>query len=126
LVREALQEHGVEGELLVIQDGERAIRFIQAPDTPVDSPELIILDLNLPKRPGREVLKAMRQSAKYRDARIVILSSSDAPEERTEAILLGANLYLRKPSRLEEFLNLGAVFKTMLEAQHEKGPGPAN
>jgi two-component system, chemotaxis family, response regulator Rcp1 len=122
LVREALQEYGVEGELLVIQDGEKAIRFVQALDAPADGPELIILDLNLPKRPGREVLKAMRQSAKYQEAKIVILSSSDAPEERSEAIVLGASLYLRKPSRLAEFLNLGAVFKAILEVGHEKGP----
>ena len=122
LVREALQEHGVEGELLVIQDGESAVRFIQALDTPADRPELIILDLNLPKLPGREVLKAMRQSIKYQDARIVILTSSDAPEERAEAVVLGASLYLRKPSNLEEFLSLGAVFRAILEAQRQQGP----
>jgi DNA-binding response OmpR family regulator len=44
----------------------------------------------------------------------VILSSSDAPEDRVETIRLGASQYIRKPSRLQEFMNVGAIFKTML------------
>jgi CheY-like chemotaxis protein len=116
LVREALQEHGVRGELIVISDGEEAIRFITALDArQAPCPDLVIIDLNLPKSPGMEVLKRMRQSAKCGKATSLIFSSSDVESEKLEAQRLGASRYLRKPLRLEEFFRLGAVFREMLE-----------
>ncbi|HEY2843785.1 MAG TPA: response regulator [Bryobacteraceae bacterium] len=115
LVREALAEHGVEGQLVVIADGDKAIQFIEALKTPADCPDLLIVDLNLPRRPGSDVLECIRKSAQCRDATVVILSSSDALPDRIEATELGASAYIRKPSRLEEFLKLGATFRAMLE-----------
>jgi DNA-binding response OmpR family regulator len=56
----------------------------------------------------------MRRSEKCREVAVIILSSSDAVQDRAEAARLGASLYIRKPSRLEEFLNLGAIFKETL------------
>ena len=101
----------------MIGDGDKAIRFIQSLDCrPDDCPDLVIIDLNLPKRPGREVLKDMRQSPTWKHAKIVVLSSSDVPEDRADALQLGASQYIRKPLRLKEFLSLGAVFKAILEA----------
>jgi len=121
LVREALEEHEVDCELLVIGDGDKAIRFIQALDSePAVCPDLFIIDLNLPKRPGRDVLQSMRQSAKCKGATVVILSSSDAVRDRADALELGVSRYIRKPLRLEEFMGLGAIFKEMLEASHNK------
>jgi DNA-binding response OmpR family regulator len=121
LVREALEEHCVDCELLVIGDGDKAIRFIEALDAePAVCPDLFIIDLNLPKRSGREVIQSTRQSAKCKSATVVILSSSDALRDRTEALELGASRYIRKPLRLEEFLGLGAIFKEMLEASRNK------
>ena len=115
LVREALEEHGVEGELVVLADGEAAINFIQSlDDQPATCPDLVIIDLNLPKRPGRDVLKFVRQSVACREVQVVILSSSDAQQDRAETLRLGASRYIRKPSRLEEFMSLGAIFKAML------------
>lgn len=117
LVREALEEHGIEGDLLLIGDGDHAIRYIRSLQTqPVDCPDLVIIDLNLPKRTGHEVLQSMRQDPKCRHAPAVILSSSDASEDRAESMRLGATQYIRKPLRLKEFLNLGAIFKEILEA----------
>jgi two-component system, chemotaxis family, response regulator Rcp1 len=115
LVREALEEHGVEGELIVLTNGENAIEFIRSLDAQrVECPNLVILDLNLPKTTGREVLKWVRQSVSCGQSPVVILSSSDAAEDRAETIGLGASRYIRKPSRLQEFMSLGAIFKTML------------
>jgi DNA-binding response OmpR family regulator len=122
LVREALEEHGVEGELLVISDGDKAIRFIQAIETrPVNCPDLVIVDLNLPKRPGRDVLECIRKSSKCQDITVVVLSSSDAPQDKADAFRLGATKYIRKPLRLDEFLGLGATFREMLELARNKG-----
>jgi DNA-binding response OmpR family regulator len=115
LVREALLEHGVEGELIVLTNGESAIEFIRSLDAQrAECPGLVILDLNLPKRHGREVLEFIRQSASCSRAQVVILSSSDSLKDRTETTRLGASRYIRKPSRLQEFMSLGAIFKAML------------
>jgi DNA-binding response OmpR family regulator len=117
LVRRALEEHGVEGELIVLADGETAIQFIESVDAhSVDCPDLAIVDLSLPKKPGREVLECMRLSETCRHVPIVILSSSGAERDRADGARFGASRYIRKPSRLEEFLNLGAIFKAALEA----------
>jgi CheY-like chemotaxis protein len=115
LVREALEEHGVDGELTVIGDGSTAANFIADLDSKPDGcPDLVILDLNLPRLPGREVLKAMRQSQKCKDVQVAILSSSNAAQDRAQAAALGASCYITKPLRLQEFLRLGAIFRSML------------
>ncbi|HKA00981.1 MAG TPA: response regulator [Candidatus Solibacter sp.] len=114
LVREALEEHGVEGELLVIGDGAAAIAYVETAKDRL--PDLVILDLNLPKRSGREVLQAIRQAAAFRDTAVVVLSSSGAHQDRADTLAAGARQYIRKPLRLEEFLDLGAVFRQLLES----------
>jgi len=111
----ALVEHGIEGGLFVVADGEIAIQLIEELDNqPIDCLDLAIIDLNLPKRPGREVLERIRHSERCRGIPIVILTSSDAQEDRADAARLGADHYIRKPSKLEEFLKLGAFFKQIL------------
>jgi len=118
LVREALEEHGVQCELVVITDGERAIRFIQsldAGDTPL--PDLAILDLNLPKKSGIDVLRQLRAGGRCSRIPVTVLSSSDHPTDKNEAFRFGASRYLRKPPRLAEFMSLGRVFKEMLEGE---------
>lgn len=118
LVREALQEFAIECELIVIRDGESAVEFIQSVENnQAPCPNLVILDLNIPKVPGREVLRCMRGSVKCGHVPVAVLTSSDNQRDREEAAQLGASLYLRKPSRLAEFIKLGGVFKGMLRPQ---------
>jgi CheY-like chemotaxis protein len=115
LVRAALEEHGIPGELIVFSDGEKAIQFIEGIEDCSDPcPDLMILDLNLPKRPGREVLRCRDQSGKLRNIPVVVLSSSDAARDREESARLGADLYLQKPSHLDEFLRIGQIVREML------------
>jgi chemotaxis family two-component system response regulator Rcp1 len=115
LVRKALETHGVEGELLVIADGEKAIEFIGTlQEEAAECPHLAIVDLNLPKKTGREVLERMRLSERCRQIPIIILSSSDAERDKAEAARCGASRYIRKPSKLDDFLALGAIFKAAL------------
>jgi DNA-binding response OmpR family regulator len=110
-----MEEHGLKGELVVAPDGEIAINYIdELDDDLVSCPDLAIIDLNLPRKNGRQVLQRMRQSQKCRRIPVVVLSSSDAEPDRSDSARLGASRYLRKPSRLEEFLGLGAVFKELL------------
>lgn len=116
LVEEALNEHHVKADLLVLGDGEQAIQFVEQFDmVGKPRPRLVILDLNLPKRSGKEVLRCIRDIAQWNQVPVVILSSSNAPDDREETALLGANQYIRKPSQLEEFLSIGAVLKRLWE-----------
>jgi chemotaxis family two-component system response regulator Rcp1 len=120
LVREAIGEHGVDCELSVITDGAEAIAFMDHIDaTSGACPNLIVLDLNLPKCTGLEVLKRIRESGRCTNARVVILSSSDAKSDRIEALNLGANRYIQKPSNLEEFLRVGGTLKDMLSEEEK-------
>jgi DNA-binding response OmpR family regulator len=115
MVREALEEHAVECELLLITNGEKAIEFILQMDTAqAPPPDLVILDLNLPMKPGSTVLEQFRASSRCARVPIVVLSSSDSYRDREQAARLGASRYYKKPTRLMEFLKLGGVFKQML------------
>jgi DNA-binding response OmpR family regulator len=115
LVRKAFEAHDIEGEITILSDGEMAIEFIDGVDSDGEGcPDLVIIDLNLPKRPGREVLERMRNSEKCRETPVLVLSSSDAHSDRADAARFGASRYLRKPLRLDQFLELGAVFKEAL------------
>lgn len=115
LVREALAEHGLHCDVNVMTDGEAAINFIQKIDRgETDCPELVILDLNLPRRSGHEVLQSMRASRRCSQTPVIILSSSAAPADRERSALFGSSLYFTKPSLIDEFLELGAVFKEIL------------
>jgi CheY-like chemotaxis protein len=121
LIREALREHAVDCTLHVVSDGKDALRVISgetgnvsAGSIEAGSIGLIILDLNLPRHDGIEILQKLRESGALGHVPVVVLTSSDSPRDRVLANELGATRYLRKPSNLEEFLSLGAVFKELL------------
>jgi CheY-like chemotaxis protein len=115
LVEEALAEHHVRHALTVIRDGEKAIDYIDAVDLGNSTcPNLVILDLNLPRRSGQDVLRRMRLSTHCGDVPVIILSSSGAPKDRDEAKSLGATLYIKKPNDLAEYLSIGGTIKNLL------------
>ncbi len=113
LLRRALTEHGVDYEMVVVGDGEEAIEYLEK--CKGAKPELIIVDLNLPKEDGIEVLKAYRGSPSFIETQMVILTSSDSPSERQRAEIIGVDAYLRKPIELDAFLALGGTLKKLLE-----------
>jgi chemotaxis family two-component system response regulator Rcp1 len=121
LIREALREHGVDCSLRVATDGKDVLNIIsgEAPDAGPEHLSLIILDLNMPRHDGIEILQKLKESASLERIPVVVLTSSDSPRDRLMATQLGATRYLRKPSNLEEFLSLGATFKELL-GQYEK------
>jgi chemotaxis family two-component system response regulator Rcp1 len=125
LIREALREHGVDCTLRVASDGRDALGIIsgEAPDANTESLSLIILDLNLPRHDGIEILQKLRESVTLEHVPVVVLTSSDSPRDRILANQLGATRYLRKPSSLDEFLGLGAVFKDLLGQTDTGSPG---
>jgi CheY-like chemotaxis protein len=122
LVQEALLEHGVHCNLIHIKDGEEGVRFVNRLDRgEAPCPDLVILDLNLPRQPGSAVLERMRASSSCAHVPVVVLTSSNNQKDRDQAAKLGASLYIRKPSQLTELLKLGALFKQILEEASRRG-----
>lgn len=115
LMREALEAAGVHAKLHVMSDGEKAVRFIDEADGDAGPcPCLVLLDLNLPRKPGIEVLRHLRQSRNCANSLVLIVSSSDSERDRTETACMGANGYFRKPSGYEAYLKIGEVVKGLL------------
>jgi CheY-like chemotaxis protein len=105
LAREAFAGAKLANHLLIAADGEEALRALNAMDRP--RPDLILLDLNLPRMSGLEVLKAIKASPSLREIPVVVLTGSDASADVRESYALGANAYIVKPvhfERLEEIV----------------------
>jgi chemotaxis family two-component system response regulator Rcp1 len=108
LTMEALKQSKVHNELRVAEDGLQAMAFLrregefaQAP-----RPDLILLDLNLPKKDGREVLAEIKNDEDLRRIPVVILTTSQAEEDILRAYNLNANCYVTKPVDLDQFIKV--------------------
>lgn len=116
LIRESLYEAKVDADLHFVHDGEKAVLFFeqadQNPSAPV--PDMVILDINLPKRPGNEVLQQMRRSTRCASALVLVVTSSDSERDREEMRKLGVAAYFRKPSEYQKFMQLGELAKGLL------------
>jgi two-component system, chemotaxis family, response regulator Rcp1 len=126
LVREALREHGVDCAVRVATDGAEVLRIISSEQAWPEAQHLglIILDLNLPRHDGTEILQRLQETPEFTHVPVVVLTSSDSPRDRLMAASrLGAACYLRKPSSLEQFLTLGAVFKDMSGTRRKRDRG---
>jgi len=122
LVEEALEEAQLDYELRVMRNGQQVIDMIERLDSGAaqDLPDLVLLDLNLPKVTGHAVLERVRSSRCFREAKVFIISSSDAPADRERAMKLGAIGYFRKPSNLADFMKIGPRVRAILE---DRGAG---
>jgi CheY-like chemotaxis protein len=115
LIRAALEEHAIDVLLEVAGDGREVLQILDREEKLGETElSLLILDLNLPRHDGIEILHRIRESAVLARIPVVVLTSSDSPRDRTNASQLGAACFLRKPSKLDQFLGLGAVFKDLL------------
>jgi two-component system, chemotaxis family, response regulator Rcp1 len=108
LVVEALRDAKVRNQLHVVQDGVEAMSLLRREGQYVGiaRPDLILLDLNLPRKDGREVLAEIKQDADLKRIPVVILTSSAAEQDVLHAYNLYANCYITKPLALEEFLGV--------------------
>ena len=121
LLREAFSLEGQDVDLLVVTDGEQALEFVQRQGQFSNAaiPDLIVLDLNLPKSDGSDVLRCIRETEAYAGIPVVVLTSSDSPRDRKTIESLGASSFITKPSDLDSFLALGRTligFVTQPEA----------
>ncbi len=113
LVRRALAEYRIAHELHVVRDGGEALDFIAHMGEPggVPCPDVFLLDLNLPKVDGAEILARFRQHPECIHTPVIAVSSSDMPQDLTRMAALGVDRYFKKPSDLTAFLELGAVVR---------------
>ena len=116
LVREVVREKQLPFEIHVVSDGEKAFAFLERAerDGEAPKPDILLLDLNLPKRDGFEVLRRLRASTVLADTPVVVVTSSDSPHDIEQARELGAG-YFRKPPNYTEFMKLGAVLAEVLK-----------
>lgn len=108
LTREALDDAKVRNELNVVGDGVEALEYLrrQGPHTGAPRPDLILLDLNLPRKDGREVLAEIKQDPDLKRIPVVVLTTSKAEEDILRSYDLHANCYVTKPVDLNQFLSI--------------------
>lgn len=113
LIREAFKESGVPGSLRIACDGEQAMQYLRREGDYKDSrrPTFVLLDLNLPRKDGCEVLAEIKGAAELRRIPVLILSTSTREEDIQRAYDLHANCYIPKPSDLEKLVELGRELK---------------
>ena len=117
LIREALRLAGIpQDNLQVARDGEIAMRLFEQleADGPPVCPDLVLLDINLPKKRGGDILRRIRASTKCPATKVLVVTSSGLQSDRDQMERLGANGYFRKPSEYAAFMELGLLVRTLL------------
>ena len=105
LTRETMRSEKICNNLHVVRDGEEALDFLRKVGRFADAPrpDLVLLDLNIPKKDGREVLREMKSDDTLMDIPVVVLTSSDAQEDIAKSYNLHCNAYVRKPIDFEGY-----------------------
>jgi two-component system, chemotaxis family, response regulator Rcp1 len=108
LAEEALKESKVRNRLHHVEDGVEAMRFLRREGAyeGVSAPDLILLDLNLPRKDGREVLAEVKEDPKLRMIPVVVLTTSEAERDLVKSYDLHANAYIVKPLDLNRFIGI--------------------
>ncbi|MFI7021435.1 response regulator [Micromonospora sp. NPDC049900] len=106
MTREAFEEHKLRNRLNVVSDGAEALAYLRREGeyADVQTPDLILLDLNLPRRDGREVLEEIKKDEQLCRIPVVVLTTSQADEDILRSYQLHANAYVTKPVDFERFI----------------------
>ncbi len=114
LAREGLRECKLLNNLSVADDGVNALAFLRREGEYAQAPrpDLIMLDLNLPRKDGREVLKEIKEDEQLKRIPVVILTTSKAEEDIVKSYSLHANCYVTKPLAIEQFINVVQAIET--------------
>ncbi|GLY79143.1 response regulator [Actinoallomurus iriomotensis] len=108
LTKEAFDDNKVSNNLHVVSDGEEATAYLrrQGPHAGAPRPDLILLDLNLPRKDGREVLRDIKADPDLRSIPVVVLTTSEADEDILNSYDLHANAYVTKPVDFDNFIRI--------------------
>lgn len=108
MTREAFEENKVANRLAVVNDGASAMEYLRKEGRYADAPtpDMVLLDLNLPRMDGREVLAAMKSDEALRRIPVVVLTTSEAEEDVLRSYSLHANAYVTKPVDFQRFIDV--------------------
>jgi CheY-like chemotaxis protein len=121
LFREAVKSRQLPCEIVVAEDGHKAIAILNAVSAADGTrPDLIVLDVNLPKHNGNMILREVRSKESLAGVPVIMLTSSASPADRAAATELGAQLYVEKSSDLDELLEVGRVVESILRGNHSQ------
>ena len=109
LVKRALDHHHIRYDLNLATNGEEAISLVHRAESGDVAFDLMLVDLNLPRYDGGQIVSVVRSSKLLGRTPIIILTSSDSPHDRSRLFQLGANLYFRKPADLTAFMEVGRL-----------------
>lgn len=115
-VKRTLDKKGIYHKMTIALNGEQAIEHLQS-NTQV--PDIILLDLNMPKMNGLEFLRFLKSNDKLKDIKVFILTTSDEKEDKTAAMQFGVSGYITKPLKLESLSSLDA-FNLMIDLMNMK------
>ena len=116
LIEEAMRRHQFAYRLKTADNGEEMLNMIEKLDRDPSEgcPDLFLIDLNLPRRSGDEILARLRTSSRCGQVPAIVITSSDSPQDRARASQLGASYYFRKPADLEKFMTIGDIVREFL------------
>ncbi len=113
LIRRAFEEHQLQFELLVAADGDEVTALLGRIGKDLPAPNLLMLDLNLPRMEGKELFRCVRAHPLCGKIPLLVATSSDSPHDHAWTSEFEVAHYFRKPSKLDEFLRLGAVVRNL-------------
>lgn len=121
LTKVAFNESGFPYKIVVVTDGAKAVDFLFASGEfqnrdRRDTPALVLLDLNLPKVHGLEVLSRLKADPLFKNVLVVILTSSNEEKDREQAAQLGTDLYIQKPVNFDDFAAMARQIEALLKA----------
>ena len=117
-MKEALAASKIDAEVLFLEDGEQALELVSRLETDDQAkcPDLILLDINLPRTDGFQVLARLRKSSRCANVAVVVMTLSATQGDRAQAMSLHTEAYFQKPNDYNEFLKLGEIINVLLEA----------
>ncbi|WP_179022436.1 response regulator [Winogradskyella forsetii] len=121
---EAFEELKIKNKVSTFKDGVELMRYLEEPDNEI--PDLLFLDLNMPKKSGMECLKDIKANIKFKDLIIAIYSTSSSEEDVEETFVLGANIYIKKPNDFEKLKKILSEVVTTNWQYHTNGLNKEN
>jgi len=106
LTLEALKDAGVDNEVHWVRDGEALMEFLNRDENTASPVGLILLDLNMPRKDGREALREIKNHPRHRRLPVIVLTTSQAEADVAQSYDLGVNSFIRKPSRFHELVEV--------------------
>jgi two-component system, chemotaxis family, response regulator Rcp1 len=113
-LKRVLRENGLTADIAVAPDGDKAIEYLEN-CADEQRPDLVIIDINLPRRDGIDVLRKCRLTPSLLETRTLVLTSSDESSDHNRAEMIGVNAYLRKPRNVGDFVEIVATIRKLLD-----------